>query len=74
MSTPPPNKGMRRIRAIVLSNHIEDLERQIVDLKSKKTGAYGHPLDAQGVAEVKQEVAAIRKQIAGLRNAVRKLK
>ena len=72
MSTPPLSKGMARIRVVMLSNHIENLERQIVDLKSKTTGAYGHPLDAQGIAEVKQEVAAIRKKIAGLRNAIRK--
>ena len=74
MSTPPlTESGTKRIRKIVLSNHIEALEREIAELQQKKTNIYGRPLDDAGKREIALEVAERRKRIASVKNDLRKV-
>ena len=66
-------QAMKRIDQIVLSNHIEAIERQIIDLRNKDTNVYGRPLDDAGKKEVQAEIAELQKRIASLKNQLRKV-
>ena len=70
--TSTETRAERRTRQILLSNQIEGLERQVVDLSIKDTDVYGNLLDAAGKREVALETAELRKRITSLKNALRK--
>lgn len=62
-----------RMRRVVLSNHIESLEKQIASLQNKDAGSYGRQLDIKGKEDIEFEIEALRKKVAALRNELRKL-